>query len=196
MRCVLATRVGDRYFQGAYWGTCTATSVGLSDQQHFQRVPWATSGIDPAFIPTRCHRCGAAWAGEKCWGFASTDGRYDTPTGELSPGCMYWASTTKFGSWSEGWKHSLDGIKCFDGWTNCDGRHLIVMLPNSRHWDINSRASNCGLPDDTVHRCWIRHGEPPNVTVDKAGQTCQAGAGSIQSGDWHGFLRAGELVVA
>jgi len=81
--------------------------------------------------------------------------------------------------------------KSFEG---PDGRHLIVMLPNGREWAVDGRANNCTMPDDTIHRCWIRHGEPPNLTVDKRGNTCSAGAGSIQAGDYHGFLRAGHLV--
>jgi hypothetical protein len=47
------------------------------------------------------------------------------------------------------------------------------------------------MPDDGEHRCWVRHGEPPRITVDKNGPTCQAGAGSILAGDYHGFLRDG-----
>jgi hypothetical protein len=75
-----------------------------------------------------------------------------------------------------------------------DGRWLVVRLPNGHDWMIDSRCSNCTLPDDNAHRCWVRHGEPPNLTVDKNGVMCSAGAGSIQGGDWHGFLRNGELV--
>lgn len=72
-----------------------------------------------------------------------------------------------------------------------DGRSLMVKCPNGAQWAIDGRASNCTLPDDHEHRCWVRHGEPPNVTVGKDGLTCQAGAGSIQAGDYHGFLRGG-----
>jgi hypothetical protein len=85
-------------------------------------------------------------------------------------------------------------------WDNETEPHLIVRCPNgaesTRDWDIDSRCSNCGLPGDHLHRCWVRHGEPPNLTVDKAGVTCNAGAGSIALPHWHGFLRNGELVVA
>lgn len=49
------------------------------------------------------------------------------------------------------------------------------------------------MPDDAEHRCWIRHGEPPLITVDKNGLTCAAGAGSIQCRDYHGFLRDGSF---
>lgn len=73
------------------------------------------------------------------------------------------------------------------------GEHLCVMTPGGV-WNIDSRASNCGLPDDREHRCWPRRGRPPLVTVDKSfGPTCSAGAGSIQVGAYHGFLRDGKL---
>lgn len=73
------------------------------------------------------------------------------------------------------------------------GEHLVVMTPGGT-WNIDSRASNCARPDDRVHRCWPRRGRPPKVTVDKAfGETCDAGAGSIQVGAYHGFLVSGVL---
>ncbi|HEX8184412.1 MAG TPA: hypothetical protein VF747_06665 [Blastocatellia bacterium] len=74
-----------------------------------------------------------------------------------------------------------------------DGRCLVVNCPNGFSWMIDDRASNCTMPADNTHKCWIRHGEPPNITVDKNGVTCNAGAGSIQAGDYHGFLRDGEF---
>lgn len=79
-----------------------------------------------------------------------------------------------------------------------DGIYLMVRCPDGRDWAVDSRASNCGLPDDNEHRCWVRHGDPreARVTVDKNGLTCSVGAGSIQTEDWHGFLRDGQLVVA
>ena len=111
---------------------------------------------------------------------------YDTEDGRLHPGDMlfraHWAAPED------------DPMRCWPaGWTNCDGRHLVGVLPNGHEWDVDSRATNCTLPDDTTHRCWVRDGEPPNVTAGKAGHTCTAGAGSIQSGDYHGFLRDGIL---
>lgn len=72
------------------------------------------------------------------------------------------------------------------------GPHLKLMTPGGL-WVIDSRASNCGLPWDYEHRCWVRRGEPPDVSVTKDGPTCAAGAGSIQAGDYHGFLVAGYL---
>lgn len=74
-----------------------------------------------------------------------------------------------------------------------DGKHLIVKCPNGHEWFIDGPASNCTMKYDHVHRCWVRHGEPPLITVDKNGLTCAAGAGSIQAGDYHGFLRNGEF---
>ena len=79
-----------------------------------------------------------------------------------------------------------------------DGRSIHVKLPSGNYWCIDGRCSNCTRPDDKEHRCWIRHGEPPELTVDKncePGQTtCSAGAGSIDdNGRYHGFLRNGYL---
>jgi hypothetical protein len=49
------------------------------------------------------------------------------------------------------------------------------------------------MPNDRLHRCWVRHGDAPELTVDKNGKTCGAGGGSIVSGSYHGFLRNGFL---
>lgn len=81
-------------------------------------------------------------------------------------------------------------------WTprTVDGLTVYCRLPDGRDWAIDGRATNCTIPEDLEHHCWIRHGtvgEP--VTVDKNGRTCAAGAGSIATPDYHGFLRAGYL---
>jgi hypothetical protein len=78
-------------------------------------------------------------------------------------------------------------------WKGPDGLSLMVRLPNGHDWCIDGRANNCTMPQDTEHRCWVRHGKPPVITVDKNGLTCAAGAGSILSGDYHGFLRGGRF---
>lgn len=75
-----------------------------------------------------------------------------------------------------------------------DGRAYVAVCPGGGVWHIDGRASNCTLPNDTVHRCWVRHGEAPDFTVDENGVTCSAGAGSIQTHNWHGFLRGGVFV--
>lgn len=85
-------------------------------------------------------------------------------------------------------------------WTNKgdDGRCIVVRVPGNVDWAIDSRASNCGLPDERplAHHCWCRHGEPPNLTVDKNCKTCQAGGGSFWANaphGWHGHLTNGWL---
>jgi hypothetical protein len=77
-------------------------------------------------------------------------------------------------------------------WVNETGPHLIVKTPGGE-WDIDSRASNCTMPEDKLHRCWIRQGIAPAITVNKQGLTCDAGAGSIAVGNYHGFLIQGEF---
>jgi hypothetical protein len=111
------------------------------------------------------------------WGM---DPIYDTPSGELEPGCLYW------NDW-----YPKDFY-----WDNQQGPMLCAVLPNGHHWNIDSRASNCTMKHDRNHRCWCRHGEPPNITVDKKGHTCSAGAGSIAVPGYHGFLRNGNFTNA
>ena len=75
-----------------------------------------------------------------------------------------------------------------------DGRCLCVRTPGG-DWTIDARASNCTMPKDKTHKCWVRHGRPEDGTlhVDKNGYTCAAGAGSIVLGNYHGFLHNGYL---
>ena len=102
---------------------------------------------------------------------------------DLRPGDMWYANVT--------WYRTDDECPY---WDNCDHRHLLVVLPNNQIHDLHARASNCTMPDERTHRCWIVHGTPPVITVDKQGNTCKAGAGSIMRGGWHGFIRGGEFV--
>lgn len=76
-------------------------------------------------------------------------------------------------------------------WTGPDSRILIAKCPGGHDWNIDSRASNCALPQDNEHRCWTREGTPPNITVSKSGKTCAAGGGSIQTSNYHGHLHGG-----
>lgn len=76
------------------------------------------------------------------------------------------------------------------------GPHCLMVKTPGGEWCIDSQANNCTIPDDRrqeQHHCWVRTGEPPNVTAGKGGPTCSAGAGSIQCGSYHGFLRNGYL---
>jgi len=112
--------------------------------------------------------------------------RYNTASGAPEPGDMFYSI----------WRQvpTENGTRCSCTWSNCDGQHLYVILPNGSEWDVDSRARNCTLKDDETHRCWVRVGDPPNVTAGKTGHTCSAGAGSIAVPGWHGFLRGGKLV--
>lgn len=89
--------------------------------------------------------------------------------------------------WDATWLHSVPD-RC-----GPDGRAIVCRVPNKHNWQIDGFASNCTRPNEP-HKCWVRHGEPPNLTVDKNGNTCSAGAGSILTPSWHGFLRNGELM--
>lgn len=96
----------------------------------------------------------------------------------VQPGDMFWVT------FSTG--------HCYTHDPPCE-RHLNVVCPDGHWWDIDGRASNCTMKDDKAHRCWVRHGEPPDITVDKNGPTCAAGAGSIKTPGYHGFLRDGKF---
>lgn len=75
-----------------------------------------------------------------------------------------------------------------------DGLAVCCRLHNHHTWMIDGRASNCTMPDDQDHRCWVRHGTVGDkLHVDKNGLTCAAGAGSIAIPGYHGFLHHGEL---
>jgi hypothetical protein len=106
---------------------------------------------------------------------------YNTPSGKPEPGDIFFRDV-------------LCKTYGCHYWDNCPGLHLHAILPNGTEWDIDSQANNCTKPNDRLHRCWVRHGDPTKgelVHVDKAGLTCQAGGGSIISGNYHGFLHNG-----
>lgn len=147
--------------------------------------------------PRKCD-CGCGETIDGVLIYRRTDTGEEMPLADAPAGAMWYAD----------WY--LDGIKNtpdYQWYRGPDGRCLIVRVPNGRggvhDWSVDSRCSNCTLPSDNVHKCWVRHGDPPNVTVDKNGATCQAGAGSIGVWNenqtayaWHGFLRNGHLVEA
>lgn len=82
-------------------------------------------------------------------------------------------------------------------WRGPDGMALMVRLPDGHDWHVDGEASNCTRKGDRSHKCWVRHGDPrlAQVTVDKNGETCAAGAGSIGSAGYHGFLHRGILTA-
>ena len=121
------------------------------------------------------------------WRRADTGETRDRPD-DFGVGAMYYAD------W-ECSERPLDaqGRKLWGwDWDNQFEPPLYVITPGGP-WCIDSRASNCTLKEDRMHRCWVRHGTPPNIHVDKAGVTCRAGAGSIICGKYHGFLHGGSL---
>lgn len=154
-----------------------------------QSIEFDWPGHDDERWPRTCHLCGHPYAESDNWQDWSDPLLRRSDTGEMmtmrdaAPGAM----------WDAFWMHGFRPGS-FGGWKNYDGKIVQVKLPDMTTWTIDSRASNCTMPEDTEHRCWCRHGDVPMLTVDKSCQTCQAGGGSIQSSDYHGFLRNGILV--
>lgn len=181
----LAVVVAEYTHDTARWGSCP--SAGGEEHRAERSGPHRRVGELKQVTRVRkgwrgkCAACGEAipWRDPDVvvLGGSGNNRVFDTPSGHLEPGCLFWVDHY--------------GELCHERWEGCAGPHLHAILPNGRGWDIDSRANNCGSPDDRRHRCWIRHGEPPAVTVDKAGRTCSAGAGSIAAGDYHGFLQGG-----
>lgn len=84
------------------------------------------------------------------------------------------------------------------GRVNGDGERWSIVLPDGHVWHPGAEANNCTRKGEN-HDCWCVHGEAPLLTVDKNPEpgrsTCAAGAGSIASSGWHGFLTGGKLVA-
>lgn len=128
--------------------------------------------------------------------------------------CTWWVSTGKHTKYDESgvaqmiYRNMETGELCSKlppgalyesehGPRGFDGKSVVCVVPYHRegvntdttHWYIDSRASNCTMPDDSEHRCWVRHGTVgERIHVDKNGCTCRAGAGSIGVSGFHGFL--------
>lgn len=66
---------------------------------------------------------------------------------------------------------------------------LCAPIPKGENYDQEKHYYHDARP----HKCWVRHGEAPNIHVDKNGVTCGAGAGSIAVPSYHGFLHNGHL---
>lgn len=151
---------------------------------------WSRSLVDESepphdnpLWPTKCESCDYAFVDADVWQLF-----WETLYRRVDTGALMTLRDAPAGAmWNCDWLP--------ESWQGGDGRSICVRTPGG-DWNIDSRASNCGLPQDSVHRCWIRHGEPPDLTVDKNGVTCAAGAGSILAGSYHGFLRGGYLVTA
>ncbi|WP_036010803.1 hypothetical protein [Bradyrhizobium yuanmingense] len=151
---------------------------------------WAPPRTDPRW-PTKCDICGQPFnEREEFQEFANTiyvckATGLRTTLREAPPGAC----------WNASWiADRRDGQGC-GSLIGPDGRCLVVKCPDGHDWMIDARASNCTMPDEGTHHCWVRHGTPEDGTlhVDKNGHTCAAGAGSILTPRWHGFLHNGFL---
>ncbi len=138
---------------------------------------WGADDFSPEFYPKICDACGEPF-GDRGQYQLFRERNYNTRTGSPEIGDLFYRDYSDYKIWD-----------------NETGPHLIAVCPGGQQWDIDSRASNCGMKEDRLHRCWVRHGEPPLITVDKkGGLTCNAGAGSIKTSNWHGFLRNGQFM--
>lgn len=139
--------------------------------------------------PTTCDYCGAVF-NDGIWyrssGFEHLYCRKDTGEElllrDVTPGALY------FAPW-------LDRI-----FTPQREHCINVVLPDGSTWTIDSCANNCPFKDtdysQQAHHCWVIEPDSDldHLTVSKNGVTCAAGAGSILTSQWHGFLRNGLLV--
>lgn len=210
VQCRLIREIGTRAKLRVYWGGPYWTPEGFDYMQKHTPVTACRNGdihnatvhlVDSLDLgrwdiggkpadypddrwPVRCDHCGAPVPEQGVERQVHRHRLYDTTSGRPEPGDMFWAP----------WYHDEDKPH-FCPWDNCDDPrgHLIVILPNGHEWDVDSRASNCTMKNDRLHRCWVRHGEPPLIHVDKNGHTCNAGAGSIGVPGYHGFLHHGRL---
>jgi len=188
MKVHLATAIGTKASLRIYWGNdCPERSyhnakqfLKVSGKLNHHTLGGEVEDHRAGNWPTKCDHCGMAVPAHGAALQVFTQTLYDTPSGELEPSSMWWRKDLPEDFY----------------WSNHTGPHLHVKVPTGETWNIDSRAKNCGSPDDKEHRCWIWHGEPPNITVDKNGLTCSAGGGSIETENYHGFLRNGIFTPA
>ncbi len=181
----------DPYGEGKHRGRHIAF---LSDEAEAQ-AKWDSQNRLDEQVHFVCENCGEDGGIRRATGSGMGTSWKRLDTGEIKrhthnfgPGAMW------FATWYALEKKGPNGETLYGyDWDNQTTPPLIVTTPSGGDWNIDSRASNCTMPNDRLHRCWVRHGDPPNVTVDKAGHTCGAGAGSIISRDYHGFLRNGQF---
>lgn len=188
------------------WHDAT-TDIGrcsVEEAPQLQRV-YADERRDDPRWPKTCEKCGYEFKPTDAYQLFTQQVYRRVDTGEeltlreAPAGAMYYADWM-IDRW-DGW----DKSKSLPWGPGPDGHFLVVKCPPAgREWNVDSRASNCDLKEDNEHKCWVRHGSiavpNPDITVDKNGLTCNAGAGSIiinnSSGGmvWHGHLKNGYLV--
>ena len=154
---------GTRATLRVYWGDAcgrrgyhnAAVLLARSDRPRDWELGGKPEDYPDERWPTMCDACGSVVPPDATRQ-VFTKRLYDTASGDPEPGDIYVAD----------WYRCAEGGRCIHGWTNCDGRHIWVRLPGRQAQDLMWRASNCGSKEDREHRCWIVHGEPPNITVD------------------------------
>lgn len=142
-----------------------------------------------------CRHCGADGGLRPADSSASGCYWRRTDTGDIERNISgFGVGAMWFADWFQSGKPDDQGRTLYGyDWDNQFTPPLVVATQGG-DWNIDSRCSNCTMPQDRTHRCWVRHGEAPEITVDKDGLTCGAGYGSIDFGaKYHGFLRNGEL---
>lgn len=180
----------------AFTPALAVRQVAKDAEGHWQTIPdtyWPHS--DPRW-PTKCASCDYLFTDNDEWQVYAVE-ELVTDDNRLfcRPGFIHTLGLTPAPAgamWYANWVP--------DCWKGPDGHGLAVVCPGGAGhvWHIDGQASNCTNPNDVgpfdvAHRCWVRHGTPPNITVDKHGRTCRAGAGSIKVPGYHGFLRNGEF---
>lgn len=163
-----------------------------------EHASYSNDGVRPE---RDCPSCGKpvrtnSWGVDREYRRVDTGETFKSPH-DLPPGAVYEA-IDYYGDVAHNWRQSPrpDGKIYIVKRAGVDGRILVCVCPDGHPWTIDARARNCTMPEDDEHWCWCRHGRPEDGTlhVDKNGVTCAAGAGSIDTGKWHGFLHNGQLV--
>jgi len=187
MKVKFTKEIGTRYSFRSYWGNDCPHWGYHNALKHIKDVlevaKWDAYSKEVKdypieSFPSVCDHCGAIASTDKNIQIFS-ERLYNTASGRLEPGNLFWNTWLPENMY----------------WDNHKGPHLCAVLPNGHEWNIDSRASNCTMPSDKLHRCWVRHGNPElgDIHVDKIGLTCQAGGGSIVGGNYHGLLHNGSF---
>jgi hypothetical protein len=189
-------RASLRRYRSSSEGKCGASGMGycnahfpLGDRPVSASFSFGTKAEALAFDtrwPTHC-ACGYEFSDHDSWQDFARRLYRRIDSGEL----MTLQDAPVGACWNADWMIDRESNR----YRGPDGRCLVVKTPGGE-WMIDSRASNCTMPNDDTHRCWVRHGRPEDGTlhVDKNGHTCAAGGGSIVAGSYHGFLHNGQLV--
>lgn len=177
-------------------GGCDASSpyleerpIAFGDEGTIKALPEVPRD-DPRW-PTACAACGCAFDDRDHW---QTNGEPIYRVAAAMPGAALDVdaeTTLELALPGAMWRSDWMPDNAY--WRGPDSHSLMVRLPDGHDWHVDGEASNCTRKGDLTHKCWVRHGVPPNVTVGKNGETCAAGMGSIQSPGYHGFLREGVL---